>query len=202
MTEDAKIVILVFQMLGLLGDAGEAFEAEMNPKQMGIHPKNRNGKKMQHASMHKKGMKFYTVGFRLQLCGSDKAIAFENNPTTNDCEQHTINLTSSSNYFASYARGAIRAGSVGCSHLNQWLAAVQDGAQTDYETLCEHGKTNICTRHVVEGNDELERAVFKGLKWLLIKWQIAVEYPELPQLIQRALNVEHHVGEGYCCICY
>ncbi len=47
-----------------------------------------------------------------------------------------------------------------------------------------------------DGNDELRSAVEKGLDWTLIKWQVEVDYPELPSIIQRGLNTEHHVAEG------
>ena len=36
--------------------------------------------------------------------------------------------------------GTIRVGSVGCSHLNQWIHAGNCGAETPYPDLCELGK--------------------------------------------------------------
>ena len=195
LNDDSKIVILVFQMIQILTETNQAYTTDMHCKQMGIHPKNRSGKKMVGQVMHKKGKKIYTVGFLSALCGPEKAIAFENNPNTNSCETHTLESTTS-DLFGRYEKGTIRAGSVGCSHLNQFLAAVHDEVQTEFEPLCEHGKKHMCARMIVDGNTELHTAVFKGLRWTVIKWPIEVKYPHLPTLIQRALNVEHHVGEG------
>ena len=35
-----------------------------------------------------------------------------------------------------------------------------------------------------------------GLKWTYIYAHIVEKYPELPNIFQKALNVEHHIGEG------
>ena len=49
---------------------------------------------------------------------------------------------------------------------------------------------------MTSGNRDLAFAVEQGLEWTIIKHQVETQYPELPELIQRALNVEHHVGQG------
>lgn len=182
-------------MIEILARSSEGYTCYIDPKQMGIHPKNRSGKKMQSKTMQKKGYKIVNVGFTTQLCGPDKAIAFENNPITNNVENHTMRLTADE-HFATYVVGSIRAGSAGCSHLNQFIAAVKDGAKTYYADLCERGSDNISTSLVAGKNSELEKVISSGLQWFVIKYQIEDKYPELPLLVQRALNVEHHIGEG------
>ena len=194
--DDNQLVAVVYSMISILDEGGEGYVTFMDPLHMGIHQANRGGKKMVANAMEKKGVKIYKVGFTFKLCGVNKAIAFEKNPNTNNCQKHTITITSSSPLFAKFVAEAIRGGSVGCSHLNQWLAAVKSGAQTTCEKLCEPSKINICTTLVTNTNKELAKAAYVGLEWFMIRWPIEVKYPQLPSLIQRALNVEHHVGEG------
>jgi hypothetical protein len=147
--------------------------------------------------MQKKGSKIKHVGYTPALCGTDRAVAFEVNPMTSHIEQHTIATTSGSNMFAQYDKGVIRGGSCGCGHLNQFLAAVSDGAEcTLYPDLCDAGETKYAARIVAKGNKDFEQAIIDGIVWFLIKWEIERDYPELPSIIQRGLNVEHHVGEG------
>ena len=197
MSADASLVSLLFGMISLLIGADLAYEAQIQPKNIGIHPKNRACKRMQGSTMHKKGHKIHNVGFNFNLCGKDKAIAFEDNPMTHHCEKHTIDITNKSELFATYKAGTVRAGSVGCSHLNQWLAAVFDGAVTPYTAkLCDPGSNRISTRKVTEANQQLSDGVNKGLTWTVVKHQVETAYPELPTIFQRALNIEHHVGEG------
>ena len=195
---DAKLVSTFFDMIGILQRANQSYVAPVPPMHMGIHPKNRSGKKMVADSMHKEGNKIHSVGFSLKLCGPDRALAFENNPHTNNCGSWTQIVTSTSKKFAKVAAGTIRGGAVGCTHLNQWLAAVIDQAETPHSHLCEPGKNTICTTLVTSNNDDLIKATTEGLHWTMIKWQVEVEYPEFPAIVQRALNVEHHVGEGAC----
>ena len=35
-----------------------------------------------------------------------------------------------------------------------------------------------------------------GLKWTVIGSDMEMQFPKLPHLIQKSLNVEHHIGEG------
>ena len=194
--EGDKLVSLVYTMIDLSRDAEMGNEVVVPPHQMGIHPKNRMGKKMVPTTMQKKGGKITNVGFRLELCGPNRAVAFEVNPKSNHIEAHTILVTCQSKKFARYEKGALRGGSTGCGHLNQWLAAVRFGAESDFESLCDLGDNKLCARLVTKGNPEYENAVNKGITWFMFKYQMEDDYPELPAIIQRALNIEHHVGEG------
>ena len=194
--DDSSMVAEVYEMLEILLRANFAYEVTMSPLHVGIHPKNRSGKKMVGATMQKKGMKVHKVGFALALCGTNKAIAFENNPMTLHCEKHTLTITRASPMFAKYQEGDIRAGAVGCNHLNQWLAAVKSGAVSLHPHLCEPNKNTFCATVVASDNAALQSAISDGLKWCLIKWSVEEKYEELPAIMQRALNVEHHIGEG------
>ena len=194
--DESKLVKLVYTMLDILKKADESYEIVIPPKSMGIHPQNRSGKKMKDAKMQKKGVKIHRVGFARQLCGPDRAIGFEDHPTKKPCEQHTIIVTKSSKMFGSYKQGSVRGGSVGCSHLNQWLHAANSGAECPFPELCDVGKNTMSKYIIVADNDDLRAAMDVGLTWTMIKWSIEVDYPALPSILQRGLNVEHHVGEG------
>ena len=194
--EGGKLVQLVYTMIDLSRKGEMGNDVQVPPHQMGIHPKNRQGKKMIATTMQKKGNKITNVGFRNQLCGPDRAIAFEVTPLSNHIEAHTLAVTSASPMFATYGAGVVRGGSCGCGHLNQWLAAVRHGAETSYTDLCDKGETRLRAGIVTKGNPEYEKAVQEGITWFMFKYQMEDQYPELPSIIQRALNIEHHVGEG------
>ena len=195
MKENAQIVHLVYQMIDIMHKAEESYLATVPAKNMGIHPQNRGGKKMVAFKMQTKGKKVYCVGFNLKLCGPDRAIAFEENPHTSHCQQHTAKVCENNLYFAK--PHAVRGGSVGCSHLNQFIAAVDAEVKTFFpEKLSEQGSDTISKTLVSKKNDDMTNTLEKGLTWTMIKWQVEEAYPQLPDIIQRALNVEHHIGEG------
>ena len=100
--------------------------------------------------------------------------------------------------FYQYKANTVRAGSVGCGHLNQFFAAVRCEATTNEPSLQVPGKKIMDKHRITSGNRDLADAVEHGLEWFIIKHQVETQYPELPELIQRALNVEHHVGKGDC----
>ena len=114
--------------------------------------------------MHEKGSKIVNVGFTLKLCGIDRAIAFENSPDTNHCESHTIKSTNGNSMFYQYTPNTVQAGSVGCGHLNQFLAAVGCEATTIEESLQVPGKTILDSHRITSGNRDLAFAVEHGLE--------------------------------------
>ena len=68
----------------------------------------------------------------------------------------------------------MRAGSVGCSHLNQWLAACHDEVETPFpEKLADKGKATTSKAVVVAKNKDCDNAVQIGLDWTVIKWGVA-----------------------------
>lgn len=197
---DAHLVKIVFDMVDVLLKSGNAYQGDVHPTHMGINEHNRGGKKMIATSMQKKGAKIKNAGFVFKLCGPEKAIAIENDPNTNSTEKHTFSITESDEYFGDYKLGQIRAGSIGCSHLNQWLMAITSKAKSMYPDLCDPGTDRLSPYLLAKNNAELAAALEYGLKWTVIKWQVAKLYPQLASLISRALNVEHAIGEGDCQI--
>ncbi len=85
-SEAANLVVIMYEMIALLHKSQQSSVARVPPKEMGVHPMNRNGKRINGGTMHKKGKTIHAVGLTRTLCGSERAIAFENNPMTNNCE--------------------------------------------------------------------------------------------------------------------
>ena len=195
--DDAKLVQIVYKMMSICIDANEAYVQNIEAKSVGIHPTNRSGKFMKDTKMHKKGYKIFKVGFTRVLCKPDKAVCFEEDDQKS-CETHTMQITSRSKMFGQYVSGTIRVGSVGCSHLNQWIHAGNCGAETPYPDLCEPGKKTMSKYIMVGDNEELDKVMENGLAWTVMKKTLVSEYGyvELPSIFQRGLNVEHHIGEG------
>ena len=192
-----KLVQIMYAMVKILKEAEMGIPMRIKPGHMGIHPKNRSGKKMLPSTMQKKGRKITNVGFTNDLCGPDRAIAFEVSPKSNEIEDHTIKTTDQSKQFGQYKRGVIRGGSVGCGHLNQFLYAVEDGAESVYKDLCMPDETRLSKNIITKDNAAYLDTIENGLVWFLIKAEVEEMYPQSPAIIQRALNIEHHVGEGH-----
>ena len=193
-SEEAEIVKSMYDMIDKLKADGGAYVTDLHPRFVGIHPSNRSGKKMSGRAFQKKGNKVCKGGFSLRLCSKDKAIAVEANGK--DVEEHTMWIVAGQPEFGKYNLNEIRVGSCGCSHLNQYLLAVSSNAKCVDPAFCEPGTDKFNIRIRRPTNADLAHALEKGLEWTVIKASVARAYPAFPGMLQRALNVEHHIGEG------
>ena len=198
-SEDRRLVQLKDQMVPLLVAANEARLKYVHPKALVPHIKNRGGSKMQWAKIFKKGAKIIKVGVSLGECGPSKAIAFEDDPSRTMALEH-IKLCKTSPHYADYTDPEIvEGGSVGCGHWNQFLACIIDKKPVPLDlqkVLCESGNPNLDPERLSRDQPVLKPLLTTGLQVTMIKRSIEVDFPQLPHILQKALNVEHNIGEG------
>ena len=59
------------------------------------------------------------------------------------------------------------------------------------------GGTKLDKHHLCKSQDaQFSSTLEMGLKWTCIPFRFEQSYPKLPHYIQKALNSEHHIGEG------
>lgn len=198
---DDKIVLLIDKMLQLMIDAGEAQVKHIHSKSVVPHKANRDGALMLARKMYQKGSKILGVGFSLNKCDPRRAVAFQSKVASD--VSRFLDHANPNPHFATFDKDMVEAGSVGCGHLNQFLAAIFDEVEVPPEFtspdchLCQFGHTKFNKRHICEnGGKDLELALDKGLQWTWIPYKFEAEFPKFPHFIQKALNIEHHIGEG------
>ena len=195
-SDDAKMVQLIERMVKMLVDAGLAEIQYLQNSKVGVHPSNRGHKLLAAADVHSKGAAIVQAGFAYTLCGPERAIAFEVHPTSRHIQEWTCRLSSCTGMFPWIVEVNLKVGSVGCSHLAQFLNCVDAGCSTKESTLCRPGTSTMSKTMLVEQDAVLGVALQQGLKWTVIKWQVEEKYPQLPGLIANAMNVEHHISQG------
>ena len=155
---------------------------------------------MQWHKIYLKGSKIIAAGVSLSECGPNKAVAFEENPLKKTMGAAHVELCKTSPHFALYTDpDAIEAGSVGCGHWNQFLACIIDKRPVPPQfvnKLCESGHPNLDPERLCWDQPVLRDLLQRGLEMTVIKHHVEIEYPQLPNIFQKALNVEHHIGEG------
>jgi hypothetical protein len=195
---DTMLVKLKDEMIKMLLTAGEAKVKHVHCKSMAPHPQNRGNSKIQYQKIYLKGSKIISVGVSLTKCGPDAAVAFEENPKTKHITKSHIAHCKTSKHFAQYDE-TIECGSVGCGHWNQMLACIHDSCEVPKEfqkKLCEQGRTTLDADRLCRSQPVLRGLLDDGLKVTVIRYAIEEEFPKLPSVIQKALNIEHHIGEG------
>ena len=205
LADHSKIVQVTDLMLNLLVEGGEAEIKYIHVKNMAVHRDNRGGSFMQPTKVYMKGSKILGVGFSLRKCDHTRAVAFQKDPHNKRWLEKFLKTTSSTPFLANFDAATIEGGSVGCGHLNQFLAATVDQCEVppqfrNNEDLFGKGGSgmHLDSGDIVkrDGND-LGKTLEIGLKWTFIHSNIEQKYPKLPGFLQKALNVEHHIGEGY-----
>ena len=201
-TDDAKLVQTKDRMLKILKDVSLSEEKYLKPKKVVPHIANRGGSKMQWQKVFAKTSKIVTVGVSKAACGSDRAVCFLLLESDRRSATAHVDLCKTSPHWAKYIDASIVDGaSVGCGHWNQGLAAIEDEVMVPEEfrdKLCEAGKTHLDKDRLAKAQPVLGEILDTGLKWCCIRAEVAIEFPQVPNILQKALNVEHHIGEGRC----
>ena len=141
-----------------------------------------------------------SVGVSLAECGENKAVAFEDDPVNTKMAKDHVKLCQTSERYARYTDPeAVEGGSVGCGRWNQFLACIVDKRPVPMKyrgRLCEAGLDSLDPERLCRDQPVLRPLLTTGLRFIMIRHSIEVEFPELPKLLQKALNIEHHIGEG------
>ena len=189
----SQIVTLMDEMQQILIDSGVAKKIRLQPKCVGVHPKNRGGNKMSPLAMNARGGKIISVGFSPKLCNVDRCWAFQEGDGKH-IHKRMAELTASSPMF-SCLEDEYLGGSVGSGHLNQWLGAVnaeRPCCETKWKT--DGGVWNKAA--LIANDAQLADYQSEGLWWWLVDKSVEVAFPQIPVIFERALNTEHHIGVG------
>ena len=191
---ESKIVSTLSGIIKILKDTQSVEVVQMKLHRVGIHPMNRGGKRMSATTMNCKGSKIISVGVSKALCNPERAWCCEQDPIARESYHWTVEVAKQSPMFAVPA-DSICAGSVGCSHLAQFLNAVQQRRPTNEKRL-QGDQGNIDAVRLCSEDVELADLLENGLTWSMIPLKVLKQFPKLPAIFERGLNVEHHVGEG------
>lgn len=198
MDEDSRLVQIKDEMLDILTQSGESRRKFMHPKAVVPHVKNRAGAKMQWKKIFEKGSKIIKVGVSLKACGPDRAVAIEA-AANGDSIKSFVDHCKTSPHYAKFNADSIDGESVGCGHWNQFLACIVDRVEVPkefQEALCEPGRKHLDPDRLCRSQPALRQLLNHGLEFTVIPKRIELKYPRIPDILQKALNVEHHIGEG------
>ena len=143
------------------------------------------------------------VGFSLARCDHKRAVAFQVKPGDDRDVKAFVEFAKDSPHLATFDSASVEACSVGCDHLNQFLAAIVEECEVPTE-FHDHkdlfgtpGGTKLDKHLLCKAQDaQFSSTLDVGLKWTFIPYKFEQLYPKLPHFIQKALNSDHHIGKG------
>ena len=123
--DNTKLVQMVDELIKLMIDNGEAQVKNISVSRVVPHAANRAGSLMEAHKVYKKGAKIMAVGFSLARCDHRRAVAFQAKPGDTSGIMNFVKHANRSPSFANFNAEDVEACSVGCGHLNQFLAAIE-----------------------------------------------------------------------------
>ena len=161
-----------------------AWDQQIMPKKVGIHPKNRSGNLV--------GTKAHTLGLKIVKAGWSWVKA-----STATCVEVPTEGASLQTAIAKNLEVTLLSGGripkigemthlgIGGNHSNAFLRSVEAASPTDIAEL--RGASNCMDRDRIQLDAGIMEASTRGLRWTVIS-RVAADWPKLIELGQRALN--------------
>jgi hypothetical protein len=167
------------------------------PKQIGIHPCNRDQDEMTASGVWIRGSRINASGFSFKAIG--KVWGFEDHPTKQHIAKHTMKVTTQDPKFASFDAGEIKVGPANWTHSNQFVCMVIDRA------MCDHPEIPTLDGRIDKDmvlndpkNTRMKEYVKDGMVVNVFPYWVEETYPCIPKIFQSACNQEQQVQEGVC----
>ena len=185
------LVSLVDRIIDKLKMMGWAYMAQIEPRFVGVHRKNRYGIGILAKNMQDLGLKIVRMGWSWEACAL--AVCIE------DCVDHrnaqfTVAMQSASNLFGRSVLSEIGFASLACGHTNQFIVAAESAADCDHDFISNDGR--LSKAKIIENRPNMEEVFTKGMKWLVIRREAEELFPDLPLLIQSARQAVGQVQHG------
>lgn len=190
--EDAVIVYCKEQIITICLEHKYAYLSTWQAKLVGVHPCNRNGEGLLWPRAHSRIFKIRTVGWSWTTSEAS-AVNIEDHPTKKHIANYTVKICSQSDKFARYSVDEVKLGSLGAGHCNHGIACVLDGVPCDLPKISEGGKMSY---NKIASDPGFKEAVDKGMRWVTLRWEVEADFPEIPVIIQSALNAVSQIAEG------
>lgn len=171
-----------------------SYTSELCPDVLLVHPENRSKLGVNPFNVHRTGAYIKKAGADFKELSN--AVAFELSPNTADRDQQISfnkKLVEHSGGMMAPVNGSERFLTVSCGHTSQFCKAARVHCTTPQLTLQDaDGKLSI--DHVAKDDPKFKVMLTIGWTWTIIPWQAAEQWPELPDLAQRALNASNSVA--------
>ena len=192
---DTKQVYIRDQINDIFQEGGHLLQWRLTPKQVGIHPANRDQAEMNAAGCWLRGGRIANSGFSPQARG--KVWAFEDHPKRKHIERHTLAVTSADPRFGKFQPGDVKVGPANWTHSNQFVCMVMDRTPCDHPDLpCRDGHIDSDALTSDPKNARLAEYIAQGMMVTVFPYWVEEQYPSIPTIFQSACNQEQQVQQG------
>lgn len=167
-----------------------AYKARLQPRQVGVHPKNRDGCGLNYEDVHGLGHDIACLGWSWEEVG--KAVAVEEEPGSACIEDFNRRLAEGNSKLPAVIPDSLKYGSLSCSHTNMFLRCMASAVESQDEMLSTDGKLDLSKLRSRDAN--FAAAVEQGLSWTVLSHHVATHCPEFLEMLQTAKNASGHIS--------
>ena len=158
---------------------GLLYEMDINPRQVGWDPINRDGEGGNSQEVMLLASDIAFIGW--SWAETSHAICCEEEPHKHEVEAFNKRLCLESG-LAPVEPYSIRFGSLSCGHTNMALRAIAASMPSSCPLLSEGGCLSLAKLQTRDA--EYAHAVTQGLHWKVIRWQVRQGFPEALRILQ------------------
>ena len=157
-----------------------------------VHERNRAGTLINPYAMHSKGLQIYQAGADMSLLQS---VCIELSPDSlkKEAQVKKFKELCMTSEVMPKVTGAERYASLSSSHTSQFIKAILQCTPTPEDELAD--STGHLGGHLHNNSTDREfvTMIQKGWTWLVLPHYVEEAHPELPDLIQKALNASNSI---------
>ena len=187
--EGLGLVGCVDQIIAELESMGWAHTQRLLPRQVGVHPLNRDGMGVNTDDVHGLGRDILAMGWSWLQVAS--AVCIEEEPGSEAIVKFNEELVAGCDNLAPVDADMLRYGSLSCGHTNMFLRCLWAGVESRDEALAESGHLSV--DKLARRDAQYARAVREGIEWKVLSHR-AHSIHGLLTLIQRARNAPQAAG--------
>lgn len=187
------------QIRDMLQSAGHLYQLEVAPAMLLVHPSNRAGGMLSWYDCHEKGSRILACGPDLSKIQESVAIELATYASKRQSQlQANKDLVNASAGQLAKVSGQERYLSLGSSHLSQFCKAVFHNANTEHQELMAMCNGTMSIEALTQGQPAtvFQKMCTTGWKWSILQACVEDCFPDLPCMVQQALNASHGVAMG------
>lgn len=175
----------------LLSAKGLMHEQRIAPRNVGFHPRNRDGEGGNPLEVLRLASEVAEVGFSLKEVRH--ALCIQAEPGDKTIETFNAKLVANTG-IAPVERDSILYGSLSAGHLNGALRCIGASVASTCKFLSEGGKMSL--DKVRRRSPLYADAVEHGLCWKVLHWEVLYLYPQALEVISTARNITASLARG------
>ena len=178
------------KLLAAIKEAGLSDERWIDTFKVGVHPDNRDNCGLVPVDVHELLAIIVAAGWSWREC--DGALACEIPPNALGNSWRAFNdvlAKKSDGYLADCASDHLEVVSARGSHTTAGVRCVHFGSKGIHDHLCTDGR--ISRSKIIERQPSMREPLDKGMKYIVIRWQLAEACPRLMEILSVTGNASH-----------